>query len=66
MQNLTMMTVGTYATVDEYAGHRKVSRGTVYAWINKGLPSVKQGRTRRIRIVDADRWLDAGNANFRQ
>jgi excisionase family DNA binding protein len=67
MQNLTTSTIGVYATIDEYAKHRGVkSRTTVYAWINRGLPSIKQGRTRRIKVTDADRWIDAGNANFRQ
>ena len=53
-----------YMTVDQFAHHRQVGRTTVFHWINLGLPSVKQGRTRRIRFDLADKWLDEGNANF--
>jgi excisionase family DNA binding protein len=53
-----------YMTIEQYADHRQVSRCTVFRWIALGLPSVKQGRTRRIRCDVADDWLDEGNANF--
>jgi excisionase family DNA binding protein len=56
--------VGVYLTIEQYAEHRQVGRTTVFQWIALGLPSVKQGRTRRIRCDVADAWLDAGNANF--
>jgi excisionase family DNA binding protein len=53
-----------YMTVEQFAEHRQVGRTTVFGWIALGLPSVKQGRTRRIRFDAADVWLDHGNANF--
>ena len=56
-------TESLYLTVTEYAGHRKVSKRTVYTWISLGLPSVKQGRTRRIRWEEADRFIDGGGLN---
>ncbi len=52
-----------YMTVEQFAAHRQVGRTTVFYWLSLGLPSVKQGRTRRIRRDAADPWLDAGNAN---
>lgn len=52
-----------YATVDEYANRIKVSRGTVFGWIAGGLPSFRIGRTRRIVIEKADRWLESGGAD---
>ena len=56
-------TPNLYATVDEYADRLKVSRGTVFGWINSGLPSFRIGRTRRIVIEKADRWLESGGAD---
>jgi excisionase family DNA binding protein len=53
-----------YLTVPEYAAHRKVSKRTVYTWIKAhNLPSVKQGRTRRILWETADRFIDGGGLN---
>ncbi|MEI9941998.1 MAG: helix-turn-helix domain-containing protein [Pseudomonadota bacterium] len=53
-----------YMTVLQYGEHRQVSRTTIYGWIKAGLPTIKQGRTRRIRVEVADAWLDAGNASL--
>ena len=40
-------------TINDYARHWKVSRATVYTWINKGwLTSVKIGAIRRIQLED--------------
>lgn len=52
-----------YATIDEYAERLKVSRGTVFSWVRGGLPSFRIGRTRRIVIEKADRWLENGGAD---
>jgi predicted DNA-binding transcriptional regulator AlpA len=49
-----------YLTPMEYADRRGVSRTTVFGWMRAGLPSVKQGGSRRIRWRDADAFLDAG------
>ena len=49
-----------YATVDQYAERRGVGRTTVFSWIRAGLPSVKQGATRRIPWREADAFLDSG------
>jgi excisionase family DNA binding protein len=47
----------------EFAEHRRCCRKTVYHWVDKGLPSVRQGHLRLIPVKDADAWLDAGGAN---
>jgi hypothetical protein len=49
-----------YVTASEYAAHRRVSRTTVFGWIRRGLPSSKQGGTRRISWREADQFLDGG------
>ena len=55
-----------FQTVAEYAQRLKVSRGTVFTWLRRGLPSVVVGRTRRIRTRAADEWLAAGGAMLRR
>ena len=59
----TTETISVYATIDEYAERLKVSRGTVFAWLKAGLPSIKAGATRRIIVARADAWLEAGGAD---
>ena len=49
-----------YLTPIEYAARRGVSRTTVFGWIRAGLPSIKQGGSRRVRWREADAFLDAG------
>lgn len=61
--NDTVRELNLYATVDEYAERLKVSKGTVFAWVRSGLPSFRIGRTRRIVIEKADRWLESGGAD---
>lgn len=55
-----------YCTVDEFARSLKVSRGTIFGWLRAGMPSLRAGRCRRIIIVPAQRWLEAGGAQQRQ
>ena len=52
--------VNDYLTPMAYAERRGVSRTTVFGWMRGGLPSVKQGGSRRIRWREADAFLDAG------
>lgn len=52
-----------YCTIDEFAANLQVSRGTVFAWVRAGLPSLRVGRCRRIIIEHAYRWLEAGGAD---
>lgn len=43
----------------ELAEHYGVSRATVYNLLDRGLPSIKIGRSRRFRLDATDAWLDA-------
>ena len=52
-----------YCTVDDFAEALQVSRGTVFAWIRTGMPSLSVGRTRRIIVARAYHWLEAGGAD---
>ena len=42
---------------ETYAQHIESSRAFVYKLMSEGLPSMKLGRSRRIRVADADAWL---------
>ncbi len=50
-----------YMTVPQYAEHRQCCEATVWAWVKRGLPSVKQGKGRRILRAEADAWIDGGS-----
>lgn len=52
-----------YWTVDAFAEALQVSRGTVFTWLRAGMPSLSVGRTRRIIVERAYRWLEAGGAD---
>lgn len=43
---------------DQLAEHLGLSRATVYALLNRGMPSLKVGRSRRFRLAEVDAWLD--------
>ncbi len=45
------------ASVRETASLCGVHRGTVERWIREGLPCVRIGRKRLVRIETLDRWL---------
>lgn len=42
----------------ELAGLWDVTRQHIYTMLGRGLPSITLGRCRRIRLGDAERWLD--------
>ena len=44
-------------TVDQQAEAWQVSRAHIYALLNRGLPSVKIGRSRRFDPNACDAWL---------
>lgn len=49
-------------SVTEVAAHYGVSRATIYNLLDRGLPSIKIGRSRRFRLSDTDAWLEAQQA----
>lgn len=47
-------------TIKEVAEYLKVSEATVWRWVKSGkLPSAKIGRTRRVKIEDVIKIIDA-------
>ena len=52
--------VNIYMTPKQYASHRICSERMVFYWLKQGLPSIKQGKLRRIKWKEADAWIDAG------
>lgn len=49
---------GRLLRIDELAERWGVSRGWIYGAIQRGaLPTVKLGRSRRVRVADADRFV---------
>lgn len=53
------MDPGVLLTPEALAERWSCSRAFIYKLMDKGLPSLKLGRARRIRLGDAERWLDA-------
>jgi excisionase family DNA binding protein len=49
---------GLLLTVAQLATRWSMSRATIYRALEDGLPSLKLGRSRRIRVSDADQWLN--------
>ncbi len=48
---------GRLLTPNDLAERWSCSRAYVYKLLDEGLPSLKLGRSRRIRVADADAWL---------
>ena len=50
-------------TVQDIVKNLRVSKDTVYNWINKaGLPVIRIGRVIRIRKVELDKWIEEQSA----
>lgn len=53
----------TWLTIDEVAGHLKVTRDTVYGYIaDRGMPAHKIGRVWRFDQSEVDDWIKGGGA----
>lgn len=50
--------VARLVSASELADHYGVSRAHVYNLMNRGMPSVKLGRSRRFRLSETDSWLE--------
>jgi hypothetical protein len=48
-----------YSTAAQYAERHAVSLRTVRSWISAGMPTVGDGRTRRVDVRGADQWRRA-------
>ena len=47
-----------YLSIAQYGERRAVSASTVKRWIARGMPVVRVHRLIRVRVADADRWVD--------
>lgn len=48
-----------YEGPEQWGQRWQFSRGMVYKLLERGLPSIKVGRSRRIPVLAADRWMRA-------
>jgi hypothetical protein len=46
-----------YAKLSEFARERRYGSSTVRAWLREGLPHIGAGRSARILVDAADRWI---------
>jgi excisionase family DNA binding protein len=61
------MTEEPWATVDNVAAHLKVTRDTIYRWIDRrGFPVHRVGRILRFRISEVDRCVEQGGGAERK
>ena len=50
-----------WLSVDEVAPYLRVSRDTVYRWIeSRGFPAHKVGRSWRSKVLEIDEWVKSG------
>ena len=49
--------VGPFMTVADYAKYRTLSKRTIENLIREGMPVEGRNRARRIRMADADAWI---------
>ena len=51
-----------YAPPAEYADRLRVSERSIRKWQRRGLPVVRIGSVVRVRVAEADAWLEEGGA----
>jgi len=52
-----------WVTLEEIAQHLRVSRDTIYRWIDhREMPAHKVGRMWKFKVSEVDDWVRAGNA----
>lgn len=50
--------------VEEVATHLRVSKETVYRWLEKGkIPAHRVGKQWRFKVSEVDEWVRSGNAS---
>ena len=50
-----------WVSLEEIAGHLKVSTDTVHRWIRaKKIPAHRVGRMWRFKVTEVDEWVRAG------
>ena len=52
-----------WLSVEEIAKHLKISKETVYRWLERGrIPAHRVGKQWRFRIGEVDAWVQTGGA----
>jgi hypothetical protein len=52
-------TAPLWLPIDEYAARTRYSKRSITQWISEGLPTVGEGKARRVIVAEADRWIAA-------
>lgn len=59
-----MTLIEPWFSVEDVAGHLRVSKETVYRWLEKGkIPAHRLGKQWRFKASEVDDWLKSGNAS---
>ncbi len=59
-----MNPVEKWLSVEEIADHLKISKETVYRWLEKGrIPAHRVGKQWRFKPSEVDEWVKSGNAS---
>lgn len=59
-----MNQVEPWLSVEEIADHLKISKETVYRWLEKGkIPAHRVGKQWRFKLSEVDEWVKSGNAS---
>jgi len=56
--------VEPWLSVEEIADHLKISKETVYRWLEKGkIPAHRVGKQWRFKPSEVDEWVRSGSAS---
>lgn len=59
-----MNPVEKWLSVEEIADHLKISKETVYRWLERGkIPAHRVGKQWRFKPSEVDEWVKSGNAS---
>ncbi len=59
-----MSLVEQWLSVEEIADHLKISKETVYRWLDKGkIPAHRVGKQWRFKPSEVDDWVKSGSAS---
>lgn len=59
-----MISIEPWYSLEEIADHLKVSKETVYRWLEKGkIPAHRVGKQWRFKVSEVDEWVMSGTAS---
>jgi excisionase family DNA binding protein len=59
-----MITSEPWLSVEEVADHLKISKESVYRWLEKGkIPAHRVGKQWRFKASEVDDWVKSGSAS---